>query len=59
MEIVDVLIVFFLGGLGIHRFMKKFNLSGIVYLCTGGLLGIGWLIDFIYTLTDKELMWQK
>lgn len=59
MDIVEVLVCFFLGGLGIHRFMKKYTVSGIVYLCTGGLFGIGWLVDFIFLLLDKPLFWQK
>ncbi|MBC7532082.1 MAG: TM2 domain-containing protein [Oligoflexus sp.] len=36
----------FLGIFGIHRFyLGKFG-TGLLYLLTGGLLGIGWLYDF-------------
>jgi TM2 domain-containing membrane protein YozV len=34
-----------LGPIGAHRFYLGKVGSGLLYLCTGGLLGIGWLID--------------
>ena len=40
-------ITFFLGGLGIHKFIDYKIGMGILYLFTGGLCGIGWLIDSI------------
>ena len=58
-DIVEILIVFFLGGLGIHRMLKKHWISGIVFLFTGGLFFIGWLIDLIYTIQGKPLFWQQ
>jgi TM2 domain-containing membrane protein YozV len=36
---------FFLGLLGIHRFYLNRVGTGILWLLTGGLLGIGWLVD--------------
>ena len=42
----------FLGFFGIHRFYIGKWLTGIVYLLTGGLLGIGYLYDF-WTLNDQ------
>ena len=36
----------FVGLLGIHRFYLGKILTGILYLCTGGLLGLGVLYDF-------------
>eukprot|EP01118_Nematostelium_gracile_P008916 TRINITY_DN2981_c0_g2_i1.p1 TRINITY_DN2981_c0_g2~~TRINITY_DN2981_c0_g2_i1.p1 ORF type:complete len:138 (-),score=32.15 TRINITY_DN2981_c0_g2_i1:112-486(-) len=45
----DVLVAYvlwlFLGVLGVHRFYLDRPLSGIVWLLTGGLCGIGWLLD--------------
>ena len=38
---------FFLGFLGIHRFYTGKIGTGILWLCTGGLLGIGAVVDFI------------
>ena len=58
-KLVSLLICFFLGYLGIHRFLKGHMLSGIVWLCTGGLFGIGWLIDLIWIAIDKPLIWPK
>ncbi|HUU77906.1 MAG TPA: TM2 domain-containing protein [candidate division Zixibacteria bacterium] len=58
-KIIMILVTFFLGYLGIHRFIKGYWLSGIVWLCTGGLFGIGWIIDLIWVILDKALIWPK
>ena len=42
----------FLGLFGVHRMYMGKWLTGIVYLCTGGLLGVGYLYDF-WTLNDQ------
>jgi TM2 domain-containing membrane protein YozV len=42
----------FLGLLGVHRLYMGKWVTGIVYLCTAGLLGIGYLYDF-WTLNDQ------
>ncbi len=42
----------FLGLFGIHRFYLGKWLSGLLYLVTGGLFGIGWLYD-LWTLNDQ------
>lgn len=48
---ITLLLIFFgLGFFGAHKFYENKILLGIVYLFTGGLLGIGVVIDFWTTL---------
>ncbi len=51
------LVCFFLGELGIHRFVVGKIGTGILWLFTFGLFGIGYIVDFIMilcgTFTDK------
>ena len=49
------LICFFLGGLGVHRFMLGRTTSGIIMLFTLGGMGIWTLIDFIRLLSGSFL----
>jgi TM2 domain-containing membrane protein YozV len=42
----------FLGFFGVHRMYMGKWITGIIYLCTAGLLGIGYLYDF-WTLNDQ------
>ena len=48
-----ILITFFLGGLGVHRFMTGKIGTGILWLISGGVFGIGWLVDFIKVCMGK------
>ena len=45
----------FLGLLGIHRMYMGKWLTGLLYLISGGLLGLGYLYDF-WTLNDQITM---
>ena len=47
------LLCFFLGGLGVHRYYVCKIGTGILYTLTGGLFGIGYLVDFIKILCGK------
>ena len=47
---VAVLLCFFLGGIGAHKFYEGKIGMGILYIFTIGLFGIGILIDFICLL---------
>ena len=47
---VALLLCFFLGYLGAHKFYEDKVGVGILYLLTCGLFGIGWVVDFISLL---------
>lgn len=46
-RLIALLLSIFLGWLGVHRFYIGKIGTGILWLFTGGLLGIGWLVDVI------------
>lgn len=46
------LLLAFLGLFGIHRMYLGKWITGLIYLCTGGLLGLGYIYD-LWTLNDQ------
>jgi TM2 domain-containing membrane protein YozV len=62
-RLAALLLCFFLGILGIHRFYTGKVGTGILYIFTAGFAGIGVVIDFIMILcgsfTDKAGLFVK
>ena len=52
-KLVALLLCFFLGGWGVHRFYVGKIGTGILYLLTGGLFLIGIIVDFVNILTNN------
>ncbi|MDX1907586.1 MAG: TM2 domain-containing protein [Bacteroidia bacterium] len=53
--VVALLLCIFLGVFGIHRFYLGYPVWGIIFLLTGGLFGIGYVIDLVRII----LHWLK
>lgn len=45
-----LMIVFFGGMFGVHKFIKHEYTIGVIYLFTCGLFGIGWFLDLILAI---------
>ena len=52
---VAYILWFFLGFLGVHKFYLEKIFIGILYIFTGGLFFIGWLIDLFTLPSQVEL----
>lgn len=50
---VTFLLCLFLGGIGVHRYYVGKVGTGVLFTLTGGLLGIGYLVDLIKILCGK------
>ena len=48
---IALILCFFLGIYGAHRFYTGKIGSGILYICTVGVFGIGWIVDLILILS--------
>lgn len=55
----ELLICLLLGGFGVHRFMRGYIQSATLYICTGGLLGVGVILDVIAIINEKEWFMPK
>ena len=53
--VIGYVLWFFFGLLGAHRFYYGKQITGVIWFCTLGLLGIGWIVDaFLMPLMDDE-----
>ncbi len=45
--VLKLIITYFFGIFGVHKFIEGDKKKGVLYLCTLGLLGFGWLYDTV------------
>jgi hypothetical protein len=55
--IVNVILTIFFDPLwqGINRILRGKLIIGILWIITGGIFGIGWLIDIVTVITKKDI----
>lgn len=58
-KLVAILLCFFLGEFGVHRFYEGKVGTGILWMLTLGLFGIGWLVDLIILLFKPSTYYVK
>lgn len=58
-KLVAILLCFFLGIFGVHRFYEGKIGTGILWFLTCGLFGIGWLVDLIILLCKPSTYYVK
>lgn len=67
-SLIKMIMCIMFGYFGVHRFMEGKIFTGIIFLCTYGLFGIGYVIDLIriigefvreYKRINREKLWQK
>lgn len=51
-ELIMLLVTIFVGAYGVHKFIEGKIGMGVLYLFTGGLFGIGWIIDVIVAIKN-------
>ena len=49
----DLLLAIFLGEFGIHRFYEGKIFTGILWLISAGLFGVGWVVDIIFIIVGS------
>lgn len=52
-RLVDFLLCWFIGFVGAHKFYEGKTGMGILYIFTGGLFGVGMLVDWFVILLGK------
>ncbi|MDR1240461.1 MAG: TM2 domain-containing protein [Oscillospiraceae bacterium] len=51
--LIALLLALFAGPLGLHRFYVGKIITGILYIFTGGILGIGIIVDLVLIVMGK------
>ncbi|MBQ9228784.1 MAG: TM2 domain-containing protein [Eubacterium sp.] len=50
--ILKLVITYFFGIFGVHKFIEGDKKKGVLYLCTLGLLGFGWIYDVVIAVIN-------